>query len=957
MFCLNSLFCLPNRLMKTFKVFFWILLFLFSSLMLNAQQTTSTNHLNVVGKIVYADNGKPLVQATIQLLNANDSSIVMSTTSGNEGTFTLSNVRKRDYILKVSFLSCKITFQNITSQLFVGKEIVIPTIEMEELSVMLSEAVVLGKIPEVIVKEDTLEYNPSSYRMQGNAVVEDMLKKLPGVEVDMNGQITVAGKEVKRVLVDGENFFGNDPTLTTKNLEIDIIDKLQIIDKKSDLEELTGITDGEREVVINITIKKDKKKGWINNIEAGAGNLVKDVRPENIRYASKSNFNKFSGDDKYSFIVNANNNTERREGIITTNSFGLNLINIFSKKYKMTGSITYNMNDDFVQSNSLRQNILVDSVSFRENISELRSKTRNVSLNYRLEYKPTESTTILFTPNISYINTNSNDTSYTATKAGDNNRTEVNNSSRRGASTSDNIRMSGRLILSQRFSKKGRRVTLSLQGNFNNNERFGSNISTNNFLLRQDKNKLLNQESEIISQSLGYTLNASYIEPVFSSSFLQLSYTLRDNKSDNLRSTFDFDPLTQDFTTLNKNYSKSLQNDFVNQTYSFSFRTAKPKYTYSVGVNVEPSLIKSKSFIINGISEGIDSILHDPGSRNVINYAPTTEVVYRFGKQSNIRFTYLGKTAQPTIVQLDPTENITNPLNIRSGNPDLLPSFSNNFSFQLNSFNRVKQKSLKATLDYSFIMNEIINKTTYEANTGVQQTFPVNQNGIWSASATLLFNTPIDKAKMFQFSTNTDFNYRNQIGYLSLKKDSELQNVAKTFNVRENVSVSYRRQWLFVQLRSIVRYSSTLNSIKDKKNMEDVNYRTVLNTQISLPSDWTILSGIQYSGQTGLSSGFNKDETLWDIEVSKRLMKKKQASLHFKWTDIFQQKLSISRRVTSNFIEDYQSNVLTGYFLVTFSYRFNSMGGGSIKRGNKKKNPANTDIDSSNFGVETDTNE
>ena len=942
--------------MKIVTTFLLMILYC-SCVLVNAQQIRTKTPGIIVGKVIQYEDRLAVEQATIQLLNATDSSVVRSVASEKGGTFRLNNVKQNNYILKISFIGFETYFHIIQAQIFTGKEIVIPDIELKELSIMLSDAVVVSKMPEVIVKEDTLEYNPASYRLQGNAVVEDLLKRLPGVEVDMNGQITVAGKTIRRLMVDGEDFFGSDPTMTTRNLEIDIIDKLQIIDKKSDLEELTGIDDGEHEVVINISIKKDKKKGWINSIEAGAGSLMKDTSRDNIRYATKSAFNKFSGDNKYSLILNANNNAERREGITSSNSFGLNLINVFSKKYKMTGSITLNSGDNFVQSSSVRQNILIDSVSYRNSQSESQNNNHNVSVNYRMEYKPSTSTTLLFTPQITYANSHSSDTSYTATMAGDINRTEVNNSSRKGSNSSNNIRLSGRLIFSQRFSKKGRRATVSLQGNYNNNNRLGRNTSASNFLMRPDRNKLLNQESITISKSMSYTVNASYVEPVFSSSSLQFAYILRNNENDNIKNTFDYDHLTEDFTSLNKDYSKSLQNNFVNQTYSFSFKSNKPKYTYSVGFNIEPSHIKSKSYIQNGIIPGVDSILHDPGSRNVINYVPTTDVIYRFGKQNNIRFTYRGKTAQPSITQLDPTVNITNPLNIRSGNPDLLPSFSNDLSLLLNSYNREKQKSLKATLNFSFVMNEIINKTIYEANTGVQQTFPVNQNGIWSTSATLLFNTPIDKAKRVQFSINTDISYRNQIGYLSLKKDNEMINVAKTFNIRENVSISYRKLWLYIQMRAIVRYSSTSNSIEEKKNMQDVNYRGVLNTQVSLPSDWTILSGIQYSGQTGLSTGYNKNETLWDIDISKKILKNKQATLHLKWTDILQQKLSIRRRVTSNYIEDSQSNVLTGYFLLTFSFRFNSMGGRDGRRGDNKKSTASANNDSLNRGITLDINE
>lgn len=932
------------RLEHIFNIFLqqkhrYIFLFIFvlNVLMPAVAQQKKEPPKDIQGSVIFAEDETPVEYATIQLLNAKDSTVVQSVATEKSGKFLLSKITPDDYILKTSYISFETQFFNVESKAFNQKQVEIPVITLEEKSILLSEAIVVGKMPDMVVKEDTIEYNPAAYDLQGNSLVEDLLKRLPGVEVDLEGKITIGGKEIRRITVDGENFFGRNPKMTTQNLELDIIEKLQVIEKKSDLEEITGIDDGNRETVINITIKEDKKRGWINNIQAGLGNITQDVSWDNTRYESRSMFNRFVGDNKYSLIINANNNSERGQGINSNESVGLNMIYVFNDKFKITGDVSYNSGNSFVQRKSFRQNILVDSMSYRDNESESRNRNRNISLNYRLEYKPSEKTTILFTPNVSFSKSNSNDTSYTSTRAGDMERTEVNNSVRRGSGNSDNLNISGNLIVSQRFSKKGRRATLSINGNIGNNNNLGYNKSISEFFLMPNRNQYLNQESNTLTKSRGYNINASYVEPIFSGSFLQFSYNYRSNMNHNMRNTYEYDQELEDFTILNPEYSKSLLNNFSNQTISLSMRTVKEKYSYNAGLNINPSYIKSKSYIMNGISEGVDSIVYEPNGRSVVNYAPDGEFTYRFNKDQNIRFNYRGSTSQPSVSQLDPTEDLTNPLNIRSGNPDLLPSFSNDMTLVYNFSNREKQQSLRANINYGFVMNQIISRTIYEANTGVQRTKPINQNGIWNASADILYSTPIDSKKMFQFSTNTDASLRNQIGYMSFKKDTETKNIAKTFSLRENLSISYKRSWLYLQARGVVRYSLTKNSLEAKKNQEDINYRASLSGQVTMPKDWVVDTNIQYSGQSGLSTGYNRNETLWNVNVNKRFMKNKQATISLRWTDLLQQRLSIRRNVTSNYIEDSESNVLTGYFLVTFSYRFNSFGGRSGRGGGERR--------------------
>lgn len=921
---------------KSNCIFLFVLIMNVFPYSLLAQQAKNIFPKNIVGSVIFAVEEDPVEYATIQLLKAKDSTVVVSSATDKAGEFVLSKVVPDNYILKTSYISFETQYHNINTESFQTKQVSIPVIKLNEQSILLSETIVVGKIPDMIVKEDTIEYNPAAYNLHKSSLVEDLLKRLPGVEVDMDGKITVAGKEIRRVTVDGENFFGRDPKMTTQNLEIDIIEKLQVIEKKSDLEELTGIDDGKRETIINITIKQDKKRGWINNIQAGLGSLTQDVSPDNLRYETRSMFNRFVGDNKYSIVINASNNSERGQGVNANESVGLNMINVFSEKFKISGDMSYSGGDSFMKRKSFRQNILVDSVSYRSSESESKNIDHRVSLDYRFEYTPSENTTILFSPNISLSKSHANDTSYTATMAGDIDKTEVNNSVGRGSNKSNGINLSGNLIVSHKFAKKGRVATFNFNGDLSNNDRLGYNKSVSEFLMMPERNQYLNQESKTLTKSGGYGINASYVEPIFSGIFLQFSYDMRSNDSHNLRNTYEYDMNVDDFTILNPEYSKSLLNNNLNQTLSLSLRSMKEKFSYNAGFNVVPSYIKSKSYVKDGIAVGVDSIVHAPGGRNVVNYSPDGGFTYRFSKDKNLNFNYRGNTSQPSIDQLDPTEDLTNPLSIRSGNPDLLPSFSNNVTMMYNFSNREKQQSLRANISYGFVINQIINKTFYEANTGIQKTHPINQNGMWNSSANILFSTPIGKKKKIQFSTSSDVSLRNQIGYMSFKADTESKNTAKTLSLNETLTFSYRHDWLYLQSRSSIRYSSTHNSLEDRKNQEDISYRAGLNASATLPYSWIFESSLQYSGQSGLSTGYNRNETIWDVNVNKRIMKNKQGTLSLKWTDLLQQRLSIRRNVTSNYIEDSESNVMTGYFLVSFAYRFNSFGGKGGGRGNRQ---------------------
>ncbi|MDP4271297.1 MAG: outer membrane beta-barrel protein, partial [Bacteroidota bacterium] len=786
-----------------------------------------------------------------------------------------------------------------------------------------------------------IEYNPEAFKMQPGAVVEDLLKRINGVEIDSEGKITVAGKEVKKVYVDGKQFFGNDPTMATKNLTTDIIDRIQVVDKKSDLALLTGIDDGESETVINLTIKKGMKKGWMVNAEGGLGHEVMES-DNGTRYQSRAMVNRFLNDSQLSFIENANNINERGSrdwgsgfgqqmgrrgggmsagnGITTSDVFGTNFATELNKKLKIGGSAMYNHFNTDAKTRSSTQKLFQDSTSFVNSTGNNINNSNNLNVQMRMEYTPDSSWAFVFTPSFSYNKSHSESESTSATLAGEI-RDSINSKTGTYISDADGISLSGQLDMSYQFKKKGRRLSMSLSGGYNNSDGVAYNISQMIFQ-RADSISNLDQQINNSSESKNYRLYASYMEPLRTNRFLQLSYSISRNITQSDKMTYSRDALSELYNVLDTAYSKSLSNNFINQQLGLSFRATEATYSYTIGVDLQPSYSKSKSYVEDKVNFGKE--------RSVMNYSPNLNYTYRFSKQQNLRIDYRGRTSQPSITQLDPTPDNSNPLNIKLGNPDLLPTYSNNISARYNDYNREAMRSIMATIQGGFVVNDIINKSTYDANTGAQITRPVNENGNWNMNAGLMFNTPIGKSK-FQVNTFTNASFNNSIGYLSIGKGNIERNISQTLSLNENLGLSYRNDFIYAQIRGNIRYSKVDNSVTARKGQENMSYGSSFNTQIYLPYSFTIASDLRYTGQSGLSTGYNKNETMWNAEISKQILNKK-GTIRFKLNDILRQQLNINRSVSDIAITDTQYNTLTSYYMISFNYRFNTMGNRSSNR-------------------------
>ena len=920
---------------------------------LKAQKATDTEieKYTVSGKVVDSVDQTKMEWVTISLINHRTDSLIAGTYTNRNGQFELKNISQGKYKLRFSYIGYNSAEKVIELLPTSAKKINLGTVALSPSEVELDEITVVAQVPEMQVREDTVEYNAAAFKVPEGALVEDLLKRLPGIEVDIEGKITTAtGKTVRRVFVDGKEFFGNDPKMATQNLNADMVDKVQVIEKQSDLAILTGVEDDDPETIINITIKKGMKKGWIGNVNGGIGNMTRQPSADQVRYSLNGNANKFSDDNQLSLIAGANNinvrgSTNRqnaismsrggrdRGGITSSSVFGINTANIINNKLKAVGNISYNYGDNDITRKDNRINFFNnDSTTYRFSNSSSHNFDNNFSIEAKLEYKPDTLTTVVFSPSFSYNRSVSHRSSAQQTHIDSEIGETANESFSDNELNSDGTDIGIRLDISRKLSQKGRRVSVGGSFTTSRNNGFDDNISETAIHIPTIRLTQLNQQSHSDANRNASNFRFTYVEPIAKNYFLDFSYNIQCTTTENLRKTFDYDSTLLDYVHLNPEYSKSSENLTTTQNIRVNFRAQLPKYAYNLGINIVPLYINSKSFIADWFQDGIDSVLYDPQPVKAVNYAPQLEFNYRLGDKNirkNIRLRYNGRTRQPSISQLDPTPNITNPLNIRTGNPDLLASFTHNGSLEYNYNHREKQRSITASCNYNYIQNDIVNFTSYED--GIQHTMPINVSGSWNTNGTLLYAGALDKKMKLKFTTHTNIGYRNQIGYTRVSKESQ-KNISKTSTLSESLSLSYNNDWFYGQFRGTVNYSNTDYSLEHLKSQRSFRYNLSYNIQLTLPKSFSISSDIRWTANRGLSAGYNKDEVMWNAQISKSFLKGNRGQLRLIFNDILQQRLNITRSVGSNYLSDSETNALTSYFLLSFSYRMRAMNAGGRGR-------------------------
>lgn len=930
--------------------------------------------VKITGTLVDRDTKDGVMLATVQMLKT-DSTYVKGVLSDEKGNFTIEAPGQGSYILK--FTSVGYTPLAKSVKVSGNKDISLGSITFGADAIMLKEATVVGQAARVTVKEDTFVYNASAYRTPEGSVVEELVKRLPGAQVGDDGTITINGKEVKKVLVDGKEFMTGDTQTALKNLPTSIIDKIKAYDEKSDLAKVTGIDDGEEQTVLDFGIKKGMNKGIFGNADVSIGT--------HSRYSERLMGALFKDKTRIMLMGNANNVNDRgfpggggggrfgrgAQGLNTAKMLGANFNLEPTGKLKLDGSVRWNHSNGDTRIEQSSENFVSTAGAFSN--SQNKNFTRSDSWNarMRLEWTPDSMTNIMFRPSFSYSTSdglsagksasyNEDPYSYVSDPLSDEAISQmaddglmVNRRANSSITYSDNTSVGAMLQLNRKLNSKGRNATL--RTDFTYGKSNSKSLSTSNVHLYQvedmfgnDSTYQTNRFNTTPTKTLNYSVQFTYSEPIFRAMFLQFSYKFnyKYNKSD--RSTFDFSNLGEQFFDGVNNTYRGWDNYFARldnplDTYldndlsryseyknyihelQLMLRVIREKYRLNVGVMVQPQKTR---FIQKYQGVNTDTV------RNVVNVTPTLDFRYRFSKLSNLRINYRGTTSQPSMTDLLDIRDDSDPLNITMGNPGLKPSFTNTLRLFYNNYIQEHQRAMMVHLNYSNTRNSISNMVTYDEQTGGRTTKPENINGNWNISGALMFNTALDSVGRWTLSTFTNVRYNNYVGYLALDRNSSSQkNTTKTTTVGEQLTASFRNSWLEVSLDGSVDYTHTRNLLQSQNNLDTWQFAYGGYLSLYMPWGMSIATDLHQNSRRGYNdSSMNTNELIWNVQLSQSFLKGNALTVSLQLYDILHEQSNFSRTINAMQRSDTRYNSINSYAMLHAVYRFNLFGGGSKDR-------------------------
>ena len=934
------------------KLLIWTVLLLTATLSTYAQNKIVT----VSGRVIEAGTKEPVELAAVQLLSLPDSAQVAGMTTSTQGYFSLSKQKPGKYLLKVSFIGyvTKIIPVQLTANVPAKK---MGNIELATDAVMLQEAVVVAEAPQVTVVEDTLMYNSSAYRTPEGAMLEELVKKLPGAEIDDDGNVKINGKDLKKIMVDGKEFFGGDVKTGLKNLPVDMVDKLKTYDKKSDLARVTGIDDGEEETVLDLTVKKGMNQGWFGNADLGAG--TKD------RYTGRMMLNRFVDKTQFSIIGSANNVNDQGfsgggGGPRWRSNNGLNATKILvtnfatqTNKLELGGSVRYNFQDADISSINSSERFLQNGNSYSNSNNKNRNKGTNLNADFRMEWKPDTLTNIIFRPNFSYGRTNNASRSESGTfnedpfnlivnpndylnfdNLSDDPLKDIRVNATNSASLSKGKSLSGNATLqvNRKLNNRGRNLTF--RGVFgygdNDNDQYTQSETRYYQLLNHlggDSILYRNQYITTPTRNYNYTAQVTYSEPIAKATFLQFSYQFQYKYSKSDKTTFDLldYPDWAIGGALPSGYeshavdslSKNAEYRYYNHDASVGLRFIRPKYQLNVGMSFQP---QNSTLSYKKGDYMIDT------TRTVFNFAPNMDLRFRFSKVSQLRFTYRGRSNQPTMENLLPITDNSNPLNIRMGNPGLKPSFAHTMRLFYNTYNAEKQRGIMTHFSFTATQNSISNSTRYNEETGGLITRPENINGNWNAFGMFGFNTAL-KNKKYTINTFTNVNYQNNVAFLyNQDTKNNDRNTSTGLTLGERVTGSYRNDWFEFSLNGSINYTAERNKLRPENNQEPYTYSYGASTNITMPWKMTLATNIANQSRRGYrDSSMNRDELIWNAQLAQSLLKG-AATVSFEVYDILRQQSNISRSLSADMRSVSEYNGINSYCMVHFIYRLNIFG-------------------------------
>ncbi|MFL5807955.1 MAG: outer membrane beta-barrel protein [Flavisolibacter sp.] len=954
------------------KKFYFLLFAIFAVMLTASAQKISGS----VKGVLQDTTAQPLSDATISVMRVRDSSLISFTVSTRNGNFEIKNIEAGEYSLIASYTGLQTLrkkFQiNSASQLMD-----FGVLQMGRNYKLMDEVVVTDDAP-IKVKGDTLEFRADAFKSsKPNAMVEDLLKKIPGVEVDKEGGVKAQGEQVQKVYVDGKEFFGTDPKLATKNLSQDMVESVQVFDDMSEQSKFTKIDDGSRAKAINIKLKKDKKHGTFGKAMAGAGT--------NDRYDASLSVNRFNGSRQISMIGAANNLNKQgftfsdvsstmgmtsmggggfgggggrmvvgggnsqggsnSSGVISPRSLGFNYRDVWGSKVDVSGSVFGSQSSSLLLKTRLRNSSFSqnDSATIDDAYTANRSNNENLRVNFRMEYKIDSMNSLLYYPSLTLQQSEGNNIDSVTTYASTGKTDYYKRLTQKILSNNerDGFNMNQNLLFRHRFRKTGRTITFGVTSTMNQSNGDGSYYTPYRYYLPDGTeyySKVVDQKTEQKIEGLNNTISTSYTEPLGRNKLLELNYAYTNNQTSSDRKAFDYDTASGKHDKINAPSTNYFENGYISHRAGMNFRVQQKKYNAQIGMGIQTNELTSRSV---RATTGKDTTI----SQTFMNLYPTGNFNYNFTRNKSFRINYRGRTNQPGINQLQDVPDYSNPLQVKTGNPFLKQEFANSFNMAYNTFNMVNFRFFSANINYSGTTHKIVNSIdqlpkkyanpTDTSLVGKTITIPVNLNGAFNSSAFITMGFPFRNPKLKGSSVNAttmaSYNkdvslFYKQVNFNTLL--SATQSVGVNYNYKEKIDLG---------LRGSLSYNDARYERQPSSNTKYWSQTYSAEINLTLPKNFILNTDFDYYINTGRAEGYNQSIPMLNAFISKLVFKNKAGEIRLSARDILNQNQSLTRNTGENYYEDVRTNVLPRYFLLSFTYSLNRMGGKNMMQNNQQR--------------------
>ncbi|MCV6629908.1 MAG: outer membrane beta-barrel protein [Flavobacteriaceae bacterium] len=868
--------------------------------------------------------GMPLESATVYVQTIQDSTLISYAVTNKKGEFEIGGRTKKK---KLRFIASYTGYQKLVIPIDLGKRSIdLGILMMEVRTTQLKGVEVVGEGAPVLIKKDTLEFNANSFKTKPDANVEELLEKLPGVEVDNDGKITVNGNEVNEVLVNGKQFFGSDPKIATKNLGKDLVDKIQISDTKTDSQRFTGKRSNSDNKSINITLKKGKDKGFFGRVTAGYGS--------DDRYELSGMLNYFKGDQRSSLLASSNNinvsgfsydevwdmmgssagdlsyRSNTNQGITVNSNVGVNFVDQWGKGKEFSSDYFYATSDNEQRTKQLKENLLPDSRFFTKEDGYSNTISDSHKTNLKFEMDIDSMTRVVFRPSFYYTTGEDVEKSDLISSDALGVTLNTNTSNRQSMDSRKNFESEIEII--RKFGTKGAFLELEIVNEVVDN--FGESFVKNTNQVYNNLGNVANSteidrftETDAKNTLLGF--NLEWRMPLFKNFFFDLEYVYEKTKRENEKLVYDLD--TDTYSDFNYNLSSLLRTDNQMHRPLAGFNYDGDKLSFGLMAGVSNNQLENR--------DGLQSIGFE---KEFNDLALEGRLMYNMGRGERFRLRYNTNSNIPSAYQLQPVENQNNLSNIVTGNPNLNRTYTHRLRFGYNKYDFKTQTGMFMHGNISFVEDAIVPITLTDENLLRRTTF-TNVSGNKSAWLGIYFNKTIKNdhftsrwSLRFNGSYNRNNNFSNGLAFSS-----------DGINLSPRLSVNFNyKEWIEIEPSYNLGWNNVSYSLENFEEESFLTHQAGLRTTTFWPKNIVFGNDITYSYNPNVSGGFDASAVLWNMSLGLKMFKDK-GLLKIKAYDLLNQKINTTRTITADYIQDFQSNVLQRYFMFSFTYKVSQVGG------------------------------